>query len=265
MSRRLAVVLGGLLAALLCACSPAATSLSGTGGPGATAPGSATTVVGLGDSVMASTNCGCDGIVPEYAAALARRDHRSVVPVDLASNGAVTEDVLTDDLGNVAHRDAVALAGVVLLTLGANDLLPQLEKWRSSSCDSSCYGPPIRAMGQTLGRVLARIHAVRAGSTGPVLVTDYWNVFTDGEVARRDGGAAQVRWSAAVTAAANAAICSAARANHAVCVDLVAPFKGSTDTNRQQDPTPLLADDGDHPNAAGVKVIVRALMAHTPT
>jgi lysophospholipase L1-like esterase len=93
-----------------------------------------------------------------------------------------------------------------------------------------------------------------------VLVTDYWNVFRDGQVALDSDGAAERDWSVRVTNAANAAICKAARIQGATCVDLVAPFKGSGD----RDPTPLLADDGDHPNAAGMKVIVAALMKATP-
>jgi lysophospholipase L1-like esterase len=42
-------------------------------------------------------------------------------------------------------------------------------------------------------------------------------------------------------------------------VDLVPVFKPGG-----SDPTPLLADDGDHPNAAGVQATVRALLAATP-
>jgi lysophospholipase L1-like esterase len=92
-----------------------------------------------------------------------------------------------------------------------------------------------------------------------VLVTDYWNVFTDGDVARSTGGQAQVDWSADVTAAANQQICAAARSAGDVCVDLVPVFKPGG-----SDPTPLLAADGDHPNAAGVQATVRALLASTP-
>ena len=44
-------------------------------------------------------------------------------------------------------------------------------------------------------------------------------------------------------------------------VDLVKPFRGPSGDS---DPTPLLADDGDHPNAAGVDAIADALAAKVP-
>lgn len=44
-------------------------------------------------------------------------------------------------------------------------------------------------------------------------------------------------------------------------VDLVKPFRGPSGDG---DPTPLLADDGDHPNAAGVDAIADALAAKVP-
>jgi lysophospholipase L1-like esterase len=39
-------------------------------------------------------------------------------------------------------------------------------------------------------------------------------------------------------------------------VDIYAPFEGAGDRN----PTALLADDGDHPNAAGHRLIAKALL-----
>jgi lysophospholipase L1-like esterase len=41
-------------------------------------------------------------------------------------------------------------------------------------------------------------------------------------------------------------------------VDLAEPFKGPSGTG---DPSDLLADDGDHPNAAGHRRIASALLA----
>ena len=66
-------------------------------------------------------------------------------------------------------------------------------------------------MGRNLVRALAEIAALRTGHPGPVLITDYWNVFTDGDVARRAGGETQIDWSTQVTAVANKEICAAAR------------------------------------------------------
>ena len=134
-------------------------------------------------------------------------------------------------------------------------LLPELDEWRSDGCDDSCFSGPAARMGQNLAKILAAVDAVQTGHHATVLVTDYWNVFTDGAVARMAGGQAQVDWSDDITAAANNQIWPAARRAGDTCVDLVPVFKPSG-----ADPTRLLASDGDHPNAAGVQAIVSALL-----
>lgn len=214
-------------------------------------------VVGLGDSVMSGTNCDCDGIVAEYAAALQQRDGGQVSGTNLGVPGDTTSDLL-DHLQHVAsYRTAVRNADVVLVTIGANDLAPQWQRWESSGCDDTCYDPAVAGMGTRLDAILSLIRSLRSGPPATVLVTNYWNVFTDGAVARASGGQAQIDWSQDITLAANSAICSVATTRGASCVDLYTPIQ-------TVDPTTLLASDGDHPNAAGVTVIVRALIAATP-
>lgn len=225
--------------------------------PGPTGP---LRVLGLGDSVMAGTHCGCSGLVEEYADALARRTGRTVHVDNLGSNGAVTTDLLHDLASDDDTRGLAARADVVVVTIGANDLIPQLDTWEASGCPAHCYTTAAQDVGRRLTRVLQVLAAARGGRTDHVLVTDYWNVFRDGDVALEYEGRAERDWSLRVTDAANAAICRAARATGAVCVDLVAPFRAAG----HGDPTPLLADDGDHPDAAGMKVIVAALMQATP-
>ena len=236
------------------------TAASATPDPSSSTAPPALRVVGLGDSVMAGTNCACSGLVEEYADVLARRTDRPVHADNLGDDGAVTDDVLTDLTSDRRTRSVAARADVVVVTIGANDLIPQLQTWRSSGCPRHCFRTAARDVGRNLSRVLRALRAARGGRSDHVLVTDYWNVFRDGQVALDSDGRAEHGWSVRVTAAANTAICRAARAAHAVCVDLVKPFKGSGD----RDPTPLLADDGDHPNAAGMKAIVAALMKATP-
>ena len=228
--------------------------------PAAPSPSGRLRVVGIGDSVMAGTNCGCPGIVEEYATGLAARLDRPVDGTNRAEGGLVTTDVLDDLRDDASLRTSVATADVVLVTIGANDLVPELQLWQDDTCGGTCYEQPVQQMGVNLDRILTEVHELRAGRPGAVLVTNYWNVFTDGEVARGTGGQAQVDWSARVTEAANQEICAAARRQGDVCVDLVAPFK----QDGTADPTHLLADDGDHPNAAGVHVIVQALLDDTP-
>lgn len=212
-------------------------------------------LVGLGDSVMAGTACGCDGIVSEYADLLANRSGRQVSAHNFGADGATTEDLLSALRDDSDTRAAVRQADVVVIIIGANDLSDDLASWRAGSCSTACYSADVTAMGQRLGQVLDTVRSL-AGSDATVLVTNYWNVFLDGRVAKQDGGQAELTFSTTVTASANKVIAAAASSHGATLVDLVAPFKGGG-----ADPTSLLAADGDHPNATGVKAIVKALAA----
>jgi lysophospholipase L1-like esterase len=264
-----AALLGALLGALVLAgCGAAAAPVAGapTAGahPNATAspsPAAGTIrIAGLGDSVMAGTRCVCAGPVSEYGDALAAKTGRRVSVSDLGVNGSITTDLLQDLRTDARTRNAVRTATVVLVTIGANDLVPEFSAYRNRSCTGDCYTGAARVMGRHLVQVLDAIVALRHASTRTVLVTGYWNVFTDGAVARADGGQDELDWNAAVTAVANTEIRRAAAATGMTYVDLVGPFKG----DGTRDPSPLLARDGDHPNAAGVRAMVRALVAATP-
>ncbi|HEY3408941.1 MAG TPA: SGNH/GDSL hydrolase family protein [Propionicimonas sp.] len=220
-------------------------------------PQAALHVVGIGDSVMAGTNCNCETIMTGFAHAVADRTGRDVTAANLGVPGYTTSDVL-DQLRNDADaRSEVANADILIVIIGANDLGDAFDSWNESDCDATCYQPQVDAMQSRLASVLSLVRSLRAGQPMTVLVDNYWNVFTDGAVARADGGQEQIDWSSEVTGAANRAIANAARSSGDLTVDLVKPFKNTGD----QDPTPLLADDGDHPNAAGVRAIVAANLA----
>lgn len=209
---------------------------------------------------MAGTHCGCTGIVARYAAREQRKHHATIRPVNLGSNGATTSS-LRKELRSPTVLARVRKARVVMVIVGANDLLPQLRQWQSGSCPASCYGPAVDAMAGRLGTVLATIQQARAGRADPgeVLVIDYWNVFQDGHQTVNAQGHAMVAWGRKVSRLANASICAQSTTYGDRCVDLYRAF-----FRRNGDPTHLLATDGDHPNAAGVDVIVRRLVAATP-
>ena len=213
------------------------------------------TVVGLGDSVTAATNCGCTDFVTQLAHTLPSSVGPSGTPVNLGSPGLTTAGLAQQVRSDDRTRRALSAAGVVVVTIGANDLNALVGRWAAGGCPAQCVTPAVDAMG---GRLRATLEAIRAllppGSR--LLVTDYWAVFEDGDVAVRLHGAGFPPWQDAVTRSANSAICSAARSVSATCVDLYAPFKGPT---ADRDDTPLLAADGDHPDAAGEAVITAAL------
>ena len=214
-------------------------------------------VVGLGDSVVSGSRCDCEPFVGRYADLVQSRTGTRVQSTNEGRSG-LTADQLADQLRpGTSVAAEVATADVVLVTVGANDLQPALDAWRAGGCPASCEAAAVATMRSHLRLALARLDAVTAGRRPEVLVTNYWNVFADGAVARRSDGPAYLAWSDAITRSANAAICATAHQVGARCVDLYRPFKA----DGTQDPTDLLADDGDHPDAAGHEIIARALAA----
>jgi lysophospholipase L1-like esterase len=245
-------------AAVLAALVGAARSVQ-AGDPVPAPSARARSVVGLGDSVTAGSNCTCAPFVERFGRLLAARDGRPVTATNLGVPG-LTTGSLGQQLDDPEVSASVASADTLLVTIGANDLAALEERWARTGCDVTCRAPSVAAMARGLASDLARIRAL--GHEGQrVEVTTYWNVFEDGDVADRERGAGFADWSDAVTVAADAAICRTARSFGDTCVDLYAPFL-STDGHR--DPTALLSSDGDHPNSAGHDVIARALLAASP-
>ncbi len=224
--------------------------------PPTTAPATPRVIVGLGDSVTAGSACHCTDFITLYAALLTRRSGHAVRAVNLGVGGLSTSTLATQ-LSALTTRAALSDADEVVVTIGANDLTPLVSKWQHGGCDSRCVSAASTAMGERLQSVLRRLRAEAPGAR--VLVTTYWNVFEDGDVADADYGGGFAEWSDAVTRSANAAIRTATAANDDELVDLYEPFEGHGERN----PTALLADDGDHPNAAGHRLIAQTLLAAT--
>lgn len=216
--------------------------------------GVAPAVVGLGDSVPAGAQCGCTSFVELVGQSLATRVGAKAPQVH---NLAVSGETSAGLLQQLSDRDVdaqVSVADVVLVTIGANDFDPADLPTAACSSDGDCLARERAVVSSTLDSILGKIAQLGPGAR--VLVTGYWNVFLDGTVGRRQGSV-YVRESDALTKAVNAIIeASAARAGDAY-VDLYGPFKGEDGT---VDPTQLLAADGDHPNAAGHRLIADEVM-----
>lgn len=221
--------------------------------PTSTAPLS---LLGFGDSVMAGAGCDCDDFLAQVADGLQRWSGIPVRTTNNGANGATTTDVLADLRSDGAPGSAVARADVIVLTIGANDLGPALSTWSDRGCTAACYQPQITDMADRLNAILSIIDAHKKPNA-VVLVTNYWNVYEDGSVGDRDYGAQFRAWSDAVTRRANTEICQAAGQASATCVDTYRPFKA----DGSQDPTDLLAGDGDHPNEEGTTLIAKTVLA----
>lgn len=218
--------------------------------------GSPVRVVGIGDSVTAGTACNCTDFVRLYARGLTSRGTPAA-----ASNlgvGGMTASGLLDAIRRPgAIRDGVSRADVLLVTIGANDLMPELQRWAGGGCPQACWAPPVSRVADAVAELVRTARQLRDAPGERVLVTGYWNVFDDGDEAAAARGTAYLAWSDGLSRALNAALCDAARRSGATCVDVYTPFKGDGSRN----PTPLLAADGDHPNAAGHRLIAGALLA----
>lgn len=239
--------------------APPGSATSSATSPGTSAAPQPGLVVGLGDSVTSGAACNCTPFVQTYAAALAKRDGSPVRAVNLGHGGDTTVELLALLKGDAAARRALAQASVVVVTIGANDLVPLIDQWATGGCDDACVQPAVVTMGNGLSAALRQIRAQAPHAR--LLVTDYWNVFEDGDVADAKRGPGFATWSDKVTGSANMAICAKAAAVGATCVDLYEPFEGEDGT---RNPSALLADDGDHPNAAGHALIAATLLHATP-
>ena len=216
-------------------------------------------VVGLGDSVPAGSACDCDTYVTLVARGLAARTRQVPVEHNLAESGLTTRDVLYE-LKDSGLRKEIADADVVVLTVGANDLDPGLitDPQCQPNPVTSCYASSLATQRNRLAAVLAQLRALQAAHGGITVVTGYWNVFLDGAAGAAQGST-YVRQSNRLTQAVDASIAANAAAKGGRYVDLYGPFKA-----RGGSITRLLSADGDHPSAAGHRLIAAVILAALP-
>jgi acyl-CoA thioesterase-1 len=214
--------------------------------------GSIPVVVTLGDSVPVGTACNCTPF-PDLYAHMISPQARSV---NLAQPGYTASDV-RGQLRTASVRAGLHEATVVLVMVGANDLAAAFENARDAAGYRASAATVQTAVTAIVGTVL-RIHATPV----TVLVLGYWNVVKDGAVGLTEYGADGLKSADQATHECNEALRRAAEQSGARYVTTTPVFKG---TDRQEDPTGLLAADGDHPNAAGHQAIADALYAARPT
>ncbi|GAB1639876.1 SGNH/GDSL hydrolase family protein [Krasilnikovia sp. MM14-A1259] len=214
-------------------------------------------VIGLGDSVPAGAACDCTPYVSLVGTHEAARKNMTATVANLAENGLTTSGLLTQ-LNDPDVGREVAAADLVIITVGANDF--DTDSVADEACSGpglDCFQPALKQQAPQLSAVFGKVNELLDGRSATVVVTGYWNVFLDGDVAA-DLGADYVHNSTSLTLAENAQIAASAQGLGATYVDIYAPFKGASGTD---DDTSLLADDGDHPNATGHHKIADAMEA----
>jgi lysophospholipase L1-like esterase len=248
-----AVVCAGVLLATTGSGRTAARELVGS------LPTPALRVVALGDSVTAGTACNCSAFPAVYGGLLGRRTGSPVTVDNLGVSGLDSAGLLGQlDQADSAAARAVKGADIVLLTIGANDFGDHHAEVTEARCAQAaggdCVSDELEQLSGNLHRILTRIRTLRAARATTVLVTGYWNVYEDGEVARQAFPAEGVAATVELTRRVDAVLAAVSASHGAAFVDLFAPFE-----KRGLGVTGLLAADGDHPNAAGHLLIAQVL------
>jgi lysophospholipase L1-like esterase len=238
-----------------------------TPGPSRSAPGPPTalvqppapaslTAVSLGDSVPAGSACSCVAFPALYGKRLAARAPANVGVRNLGSPGETSGRLLDTLRHDRSVERTVAAADIVTVTIGANDF--GFGSYVAGRCaDLRCYAAGLARLKANLTAALDEIDRLRAGLPTVVLVTGYWAIWRDGDVGRRQGQQ-YMTVGDALTKRVNAVTAEVAAAAGARYVDLYRGFRGPTG---DRDDTALLAGDGDHPDAAGHRLIADLLLA----
>jgi lysophospholipase L1-like esterase len=224
----------------------------------AVATGKDPVVVGLGNSVPSGTACSCVNFVSAYAAMVGAGTGRKATVDNDAVSGSKSADVV-NQLATGSVQAQVRSATTVLIMTGANDFNDAFDQVSLGAPAAEAYGPVATAVQENVTTTVEKIHALNAGAH--VVVLGYWAAMEDGAVAAKDYDAPTMAASIASTTYVNEALAVAAKATDAIYVSTYAAFKGPGGAN---DPTALLAADGDHPDGAGHEVIARAVYAVLP-
>jgi lysophospholipase L1-like esterase len=200
-------------------------------------------LVALGDSVPAGTNCGCTPFPQLSARQVSASGRRSFAATNDAVPGITTSGVLKQlgsDAPVIAH---LRTADVVELEVGANDVS------YSQKCGTTltCYAPKLAPVEQNLRSTVSQIRALATGRKPLIVLLDYWSVWLGGKYAQAKGPA-YVATAEQLTDDVDGDIRATAKSMGCAYIDLRAAFKGP---NYAYDETHFLSSDGDHPNAAG--------------
>ncbi len=212
------------------------------------APASAPTVVGLGDSIMAGTNCACAGPLAAYADAVERAGGARPEVTNLGVAGWTSQDLRSFVLTDPDARAALAGADTVVVVIGANDLFRMGGP--SDTARATTLPRKVLLLHAGVGAALQAIREVAGDGPDTYLVAGYWDILAPSGRSTPE--------SAATTAAVNEALRAAAEDSGMDYVDLASAFAASGDV------AALISDDGLHPNAEGIRVIGEALAAAHP-
>lgn len=86
--------------------------------------------------MLAGTACGCRGLVAAYADRLGANTQRGITGLNLGVPGDTTVDLLSSPRTDRHLSAAVAAGDIVIVTAGANELLPQQQPQEVGGCSA---------------------------------------------------------------------------------------------------------------------------------
>lgn len=216
-------------------------------------------IFGLGDSVPAAGGgCGCRGFLEQTADQLGPLIGRQVRLTNDAVGGWTSTDVVRALRSGTVRRDLAGGAGLVVIEAGANDL--PLARITDPACQpvqsSPCFQPTLTAVGRALTTAVGLIRSIDPDHDPRIVLMGYWNVSVDGRVGKQRG-AQYLTDSNDLTLALNQEVRAVVAHTGTTYVDAYTPLKGP---DGGRDPSPYLLPDGDHPNAAGHRLLAEALI-----
>ncbi|MBO3129800.1 GDSL-type esterase/lipase family protein [Dermatophilus congolensis] len=240
----------------LCAISVALVILGSSASASVASASGPVSVITFGDSVPSGAACHCIPFGEKVANSIASTQDKDYAFRNYARGGSTSAGLLST-LKTPEVRTNTAGSDLVLVETGANDFSPsKAAQCRNDIASKNCYGPQLRALRSNLSSALRTIKSLQKYPRAEVMALGYWNVFQDGAVGRAKGKAFVVG-SDRLTREVNKTIRFAARDAGVWYVDVYTPFKGPKGIN---DPTSLLAADGDHPNGDGHQAIADAVI-----
>jgi lysophospholipase L1-like esterase len=150
-------------------------------------------------------------------------------------------------------RRQVSRAGTVLIMTGANDYVPAF----AAGASAARYRAIARTVRHNVTTAVEAVHTLNPHAQ--VIVLDYWAAMEDGRVAERDYTTAERRRARLATSSLDTALRAAAHDGNARFLSTYLAFNRAA-----ADVTRPLAADGDHPDAAGTRIITDALDALLP-
>lgn len=271
-------LLSVLLFAVLVGCSgPAAPSVASIGASASAQASSARglVLVAIGDSIPynLSSDCpGCTGFVDSYAATLETNTGQSVSVLNRSRHdGAQASDILLQLQTDQSLLAELATADVVVMSVGFNDQPPFTDDHAAcprkvsdsantatvfaaaAATTPTCIETVVPVIRDEVSEVLARTRDAAPTAAIAVLTAyDTWRGWS--EVEATDATTREALYSAETYwfHAWRSALCEAATAVDATCVDVYTAFNGADGTGS---PKAFVGDDFTHPSQAGNDVI----------